>query len=81
MGRSLRFNFRGLEAKANSVDCRRGASRCVKPTRRHRRGVEVLRVRRDISGTDIGDHQEKGTVLTDEFLRHLGKAHKENTGH
>jgi hypothetical protein len=25
--------------------------------------------------------EEKGTVLTDEFLRHLGKAHKENTGH
>ena len=34
-----------LEAKANSVDCGRGASRCVKPTRRHHRGVEVLRVR------------------------------------
>ena len=25
--------------------------------------------------------EEKGTVMTDEFLRHVGKAHKENTGH
>src|SRR5208337_1755561 len=57
--RSLRFNFHGLVAKANSVDCRRGASRCVKPTRRHRHGVEVLRVRRDISGTHNREHPRR----------------------
>jgi len=52
---SVQRHSRGsLEAKANSVDCRRGASRCVEPTRRHRRGVEVLRVRRDISGPHPG---------------------------
>ena len=28
-----------------------------------------------------GTPEEKETVLTDEFLRHLGKAHKEKTAH
>jgi hypothetical protein len=48
-----------LSAKANSVDCGRGSSRCGKPTRRHRRCVEVLRVRRNISGTHIGEHPRR----------------------
>ena len=43
---SVQRHIRGsVEAKANTVDCRRGASRGVKPTRSHRLGEEVFRVR------------------------------------
>lgn len=45
IGSVQRHNRGSVEAKANTVGCRRGASRGVKPTRRHRLGVEVLLVR------------------------------------